>query len=186
MKKLFNSLLFVLAVSNAQAEGILDNTVFGVSLINQDINLAVNVSGNTVNVSDSGTGFGIYLDKYYKRKYRFNSALSYVGYDSFDLAEFSVSADYLIPLNQKISFFAGLSAGAGMQKYSDVNMSDASFGLIYGAQIGGIAYINSDLMLEAGYRQKFSNIETKVTGVSGIDAELDEVSEFYLNFLLMF
>lgn len=85
MKKLFNSLLFVLAVSNAQAEGILDNTVFGVSLINQDINLAVNVSGNTVNVSDSGTGFGIYLDKYYKRKYRFNSALSYVGYDSFDL-----------------------------------------------------------------------------------------------------
>lgn len=73
-----------------------------------------------------------------------------------------------------------------MQKYSDVNMSDASFGLIYGAQIGGIAYINSDLMLEAGYRQKFSNIETKVTGVSGIDAELDEVSEFYLNFLLMF
>lgn len=186
MKKLIFSLLFVLVTNNVQAEGILDDTVFGVSLIHQNVNLSVNDSATTVNTDESGTGFGIYLDKYYKRKYRFNSTFSYVGYDVFDLAELSVSADYLVPYNQQISFFAGLSAGAGMQKYTDSGIADASYGLTYGAQIGGIAYVNSHLMVESGYRHKLSNIKTDVLSASNMDITLDEVDELYLSLLLMF
>jgi len=79
-----------------------------------------------------------------------------------------------------------LSAGAGMQKYTDSGISDASYGLIYGVQIGGIAYMNSHLMVESGYRHKLSNIKTDVTSASSMDVTLDEIDELYLNFLLMF
>jgi len=186
MKKLISILFLSLFSSYAQASNMLDGAVFGVSLIRQDVNLAINASGGSIGRSESATGFGVYIDKYYKRKYRFNSTLSYVAYDSFDLAALTVSADHLVPLNQRVSFFAGLSGGAGLQKYSDVGISDASFGLLYGAEIGGIAYVNSNLMIESGYRKKFANIKTEVTSVSGMDVDLDEVSEFYFNFLLMF
>jgi len=99
MKKIICSLLFALTANNVQAESILDDTVFGVSLIHQNVNLSVNDSGTTVNTDESGTGFGVYLDKYYKRKYRFNSTFSYVGFVVFDLAELSFSADYLVLSN---------------------------------------------------------------------------------------
>ena len=186
MKQLLNSLLLVLAVNSVQAEGILDDTVFGMSIINQNVSSTINISGNAANVDDSGTGFGIYLDKYYKRTYRFNSTLSYVGYDLFDLAELSLSADYLVPLNQKISLFVGLSVGGGMQKYSDSGMSEASFGFMYGVEIGGIAYMNRNLMMELGYRQKNTSIETGVTSSSNSLATLDEIDELYLSFIVMF
>jgi len=186
MKKLICILLCLFFASSIQAASVLDNIVFGVSLIRQDVNLEINTSGSTVNRSESGTGLGVYIDKYYKRKLRFNSTFSYVGYDSFNLAELTVAADYLVPLNRKVSFFAGLSGGGGLQKFSDSGISDASLGLIYGAEIGGIAYVDSNLMLESGYRKKISNIKTEVTSVSGTNASLDEVNEFYFSFLLMF
>jgi len=186
MKKLISILFLSLFVSHTQAGNILDGAVFGVSLIRQDVNLAINIPGSGFSRNESATGIGVYLDKFYKRKYRFNSTLSYVAYDSFDLAELTVSADYLVPLNQRVSFYAGLTGGGGMQKYSDVGISDASFGLVYGAEIGGIVYVNSNLMIESGYRKKLSNITTEVTSVSGMVVDLDEINEFYFNFLLMF
>jgi len=186
MKKLISILFLSLFVSHTQASNILDGAVFGVSLIRQDVNLLINTPGSAFSRNESATGMGVYLDKYYKRKYRFNSTLSYVAYDSFDLTELTVSADYLIPLNQSVSFFAGLSGGGGLQKYSDAGISDASFGLVYGAEIGGIAYVNSNLMLESGYRKKLSNIDTEVTSVSGMVVDLDEINEFYFSFILMF
>ena len=186
MKKIIRILFLFLLSSSTQAGSILDDVVFGASLIKQDVNLTINSSGSAVNRNESGTGIGIYIDKYYKRQFRFNSTFSYVGYDSFDLSQLTVSADYLVPLNQKVSFFAGLSGGGGLQKYSDAGISDASFDLIYGAEIGAIAYVNSNLMVESGYRKKLSNIETEVTSVSGMSTALDEVSEFYFSFLLMF
>jgi len=186
MKKHISILLCLFVSNSTQAASFLDDVVFGVSLIRQDVNLEINTLDSTVNRSESGTGFGVYVDKYYKRKLRFNSTFSYVGYDSFNLAELTVSTDYLVPLNQKVSFFAGLSGGGGLQKFSDSGISDASLGLIYGAEIGGIAYVNSNLMLESGYRTKLSNIKTEVTSVSGMNTALDEVNEFYFSFLLMF
>ena len=186
MKKLISILFLSLFVSHTQAGNILDGAVFGVSLIRQDVNLAIDIQGSAVSSNESATGMGVYIDKYYKRKFRLNSTLSYVAYDSFDLAALTVSADRLIPLNQRVSFFAGLSGGAGMQKYNDVGISDASFGLVYGVEIGGIAYVNSNLMIESGYRKKLSNIKTEVTSVSGMVVDLDEVNEFYFSFLLMF
>ena len=97
-----------------------------------------------------------------------------------------MSADYLVPLNQTVSLFAGLTGGPGLQKYSDAGISDASLGLVYGAEIGGIAYVNSNLMIESGYRRKLSNMKTEVTSISGMNSALDEVNEFYFSFLLMF
>jgi len=186
MKKIIGILLFSLSVSHAQAKGILDDVVLGVSLIRQDVNLTISASGSSIDRSESATGFGVYIDKYYKRKLRFNSTLSYVAYDIFDLTALTVSADYLVPLNQKVSFFAGLTGGPGLQKYSDTGISDASLGLVYGAEIGGIAYVSSNLMIESGYRRKLSNMKTEVTSISGMNSALDEVNEFYFSFLLMF
>ena len=186
MKKLISVLFLSLFFSHAHAGSVLDDVVFGVSLIRQDVNLQINSPGSKVSLNESATGFGVYVDKYYKKKYRFNSTLNYVAYDLFDLVGLTVSADYLVPLNQEVSFFAGLSGGAGMQKYNDVSISDASFGLVYGAEIGAIAYVNSNLMIESGYRKKLSNIKTEVKSASDMEAELEEINEFYFNFLLMF
>jgi len=184
MNKIVSVFTLVFASFAAQAESILDNTMFGVSVINQDVNVAVKLAGTTVNVEESGTGFGVYLDKYHQGKYRFNTTLSYVGYDAFDFASMTVAADYLVPYNKQLSFFAGVSAGGGMQQYADMSLADASSGLLYGAQLGGIAYLNKELMLEVGYRQRIVNVETDID--SGGTTLVDEQSELYLSFLLMF
>ena len=53
MKKLISILLFSLSVSHVHAEGILDDDVFGVSLIQQDVNLTISASGGAVGRSES-------------------------------------------------------------------------------------------------------------------------------------
>ena len=186
MIRFISGLFFVLASCNLYAESFLDNAIFGVSVINQDINLEVKQPGNTLNLTESGTGVGVYLDKYYAGKYRFNSTISYVAYDEFDLASLSLSADYLVPFNKELSFFVGVSGGAGMQQHAEQSVSDASVGLIYGVQLGGIAYLSKQVMAEIGYRQKSANIVTDVTAANITETVINEVDEIYLSLLLMF
>lgn len=170
--------------SALHAENFLDNTILGVAFISQNVD--TEISGTGVTTSESGSGLGIYLDKYYKRKYRFNGTLSYITYDDFDITQLMVSADYLMPVNSSISFFGGGSIGGAIQTYSDASLSDSAIGLVYGVQLGAIGYISKNLMLEAGYRLRPTNIETDIVTSPGTTATVDDLSETYISILLMF
>ena len=177
--------LFLLLTSiNVNAENFMDNTILGIAFINQTVD--IEVTGTTLTGSDSGSGLGIYLDKYYKRIYRFNGTLSYVTYDDFDISQLMVSADYLLPISPEISFFGGAAVGGALQKYSDASVSDAALGLVYGVQTGAIAYINNNIMLELGYRLRPTSIETDVENIPGAVVTINDLSETYISLLLMF
>jgi len=186
MKKVILIFSMLLISKNINAEGVFDNTIFGVSFISQSVDIEVTTTGTVTESTDSGSGFGLYLDKYYKKKFRFNSTLSYIGYDTFDIAQLMFSADYLLPVNSRISFFGGVAAGGALQKYSDVGAGDSALGAVYGVQLGGIAFINDNLMLELGYRLRpSSGIETEVVNTDSIISVTD-LSEVYFGILLMF
>ncbi|RDH81165.1 MAG: hypothetical protein DIZ80_13695 [endosymbiont of Galathealinum brachiosum] len=179
------AIFFILLLSTkANAEGFFDNTIFGIAFINQNVDIEV-TGTNAGSFSDSGSGLGLYLDKYYKKKYRFNSTLSYVTYDTFDITELIFSADYLVPVSPQISFFGGAALGGALQTFSDSSASDGALGAVYGVQLGGIVFINNNLMLEAGYRLRPTSIETEITGSTDI-VTIDDLSETYISLLLMF
>lgn len=179
-------ILVLLISKNTYAEGVFDNTIFGVAFLSQSADIEVTTPGSVVTDSESGSGVGLYLDKYYKRKYRFNSTLSYVTYDNFDIYQLMFSADYLIPVNGRISLFGGVAAGGALQTYSDSSATDGALGAVYGAQLGGIVYINDSLMLELGYRLRpTSGIETEIVNTGTITSVTD-LSETYFSILLMF
>ena len=187
MKKYISLLALFLLPAIASAGSFFDGSIFGVTAISQNADLEVSSPGSaTLTSSESGTGFGIYLDKYYKKKYRLNGTWSYVGYDNFDISELTVAADYLIPLNSDITFFGGVAAGGALQKFSDAGVGDSALGLVYGVQLGGIAYLNKHLMLELGYRFRPANVETEVESLTDTIITVTDLSETYLSLLLMF
>jgi len=186
MKKLISILAFMLLSAPAYAESLLDNTILGIAFINQDADIKISGPTTSASVSESGSGFGIYLDKYHKRKYRFNGTLSYITYDDFDVMQAMLSADYLIPVNGTVTFFAGASGGGALQQYSDASFSDSSLGFVYGAQAGAIAYINKNIMLELGYRARPTSIETEIESSPGTTTTVEDMSETYFSVLLMF
>ena len=184
MKKI-STVLFLFFISiNVNAENFMDNTILGIAFINQTVD--IEATGTTVTGSDSGSGIGVYLDKYYNKIYRFNGTLSYVSYDDFDISQLMVSADYLFPVSPEISFFGGVAIGGALQKYTDASVSDAALGLVYGVQTGAIAYINDNIMLELGYRLRPTSIETDVTSIPGTVVTINDLSETYISLLLMF
>ncbi len=176
----------VFVSANVSAENLFDNSIVGIAFINQDVDIKVSGAGSSVTGSDSGSGLGLYLDKYYKKKYRLNGTLSYISYDDFDIIQFMTSADYLIPFNPQLSFFSGVAIGGALQKYSDASIGDAALGVVYGVQAGGIVFINDSLMLELGYRMRPTNIETDISTLPGTVTTIDDLSETYISLLLMF
>lgn len=188
MKKLISILAFMLLSTStpAYAESILDNSILGIAFISQDADIKISGPTTSANVSESGSGFGIYLDKYYKRTYRFNGTFSYITYDDFDVVQAMFSGDYLIPINGTVTMFAGAAAGGAMQQYSDASFSDSSLGFVYGMQAGAIAYINKNLMLELGYRARPTSIETEIESSPGTTTTVEDMSETYFSVLLMF
>lgn len=184
MKKIYVMIIMMMLSTNALSEGFFDNTIFGVAFINQNVDIEV-TGTNAGTFSDSGSGLGLYLDKYYKKTYRFNGTLSYVTYDTFDITELIFSADYLVPVSPQISLFGGAALGGALQKYSDSSASDGALGAVYGVQLGGIVFINNNLMLEVGYRLRPTSIETEITGSTDI-VTIDDLSETYISLLLMF
>ncbi|MCW9012189.1 MAG: hypothetical protein OQL06_00285 [Gammaproteobacteria bacterium] len=181
--------ILAFSINNAYASDLMDelfsNLIYGVAVINQSVDITMQSPGSSVTTSEDGTGFGIFADKYYRGKYRFNGSFNYVDYDNFYIDTLTASADYLFPYNANITFFTGATVGAGMQVYSDSSIGDASIGLIYGVQLGGIAYINKNLMLELGYRLRPTDMETEFAATGAVGT-VDELSETYLSILLMF
>jgi len=172
--------------TNVNAESFFDNTIIGVTFINQSVDIEVTGPGSIGLGSDTGSGFGLYLDKYYKQKYRFNSTLSFISYDAFDITQLMVSADYLFPMNPQVSLFSGASLGAAAQKYTESSVTDSAVGAVYGVQAGAIVFINDNLMLEAGYRLRPTSIETDIASSPGTVSTIDDLSETYISLLLMF
>ena len=83
MKKLITTLILLSLTTPLQAEGFFKDALYGVAIINQNIDLKFNDGTTTSTSSDSATGIGVYLDKYYKRTYRLNGTWSYIPYDDF-------------------------------------------------------------------------------------------------------
>lgn len=176
-------------INNASADNLMDelfsNLHFGVTVIDQGVDTSIRSATSKVTTSENGNGFGIFADKYYRGKYRFNAAFSYVDYTDFNIRCLTASADYLFPYSNNITFFAGATTGAVVQAYSDDNLNYTTMGLIYGIQFGGIAYASKNLMLELGYRLRPVDLETDLDHIAST-ATVDQVSETYFSFLMMF
>ena len=189
LRSFFAACILGLSINTASASELMDelfsNLLIGVAVIDQSADVTISNGTTSTTTSEDGSGFGIFADKYYKGKYRFNGTFNYVDYDDFYIASIIAGADYLIPYNANITFFAGGAAGFAMQSYSDASVTDSSMGLVYGVQAGGIGYVNKNLMLELGYRLRPTDLETdfETTGATGT---VDELSEMYLSILLMF
>lgn len=193
MKKLptlLNSLLLtvflVTPFTVSAAEGLLDELSFGVSVVRQESSLSLTTAGNNIRYTDDATGIELYAEHYHLGKYRYKGSLAHIGYDGFDITELTVAADYLIPMDQQFSLFAGGAAGVAVQQFSDTGLSDSSSGLVYGVQLGGIYYLNKYFMAELGYRLRQASLKSEVAGASNSRIELDQLDEIYISLLLMF
>ena len=184
MKKIYVIIFMLMLSANARSESFFDNTIIGIAFINQNVDIEI-TGTNAGAFSDSGSGLGLYLDKYYNKIYRFNGTLSHVTYELFDITELMFSADYLVPVSPEISLFAGAALGGALHKFSDSSASDGALGAVYGVQFGGIIFINNNLMLEAGYRLRPTSIETEITATADT-LTIDDLSETYISLLLMF
>lgn len=156
---------------------------YGIMFISQSVD--VTNSATTTTSSESGSGIGIYADKFYQNQYRFNGTLSYVSYDNFMITSLTAAADYLYPINANVALFAGVAAGGAGQKYSGSSFSDMSMALVYGAQLGGIMFVSDNLMLELGYRLRMTSLETEITTPASTDS-IDELNETYLSLIISF
>jgi len=174
---------FLLLSNTSQA----DQLFYGIALISQQLTQDVTVisTASTTTVKDTGSGLGFYADYYYKGSYRFNGTLSYVDYDDFNTISLTASADYLIPVDSRLTFFAGVSAGGAGMKFNSSSVSDMSLGTVYGLQAGAIAFLPNGLMLELGYRLRSANIETDIVNPTATST-VDELNETYLNFVIRF
>lgn len=91
-----------------------------------------------------------------------------------------------MPLSRQFSLFAGVSSGAAVQQFPEAGVSDSSFGLLYGGQLGGIYYLNKHFMAEMGYRLRLTSLKTEVNDVNNSRIEFDQLDEMYISLLVMF
>ena len=183
--KINSILILFLLVSSpvpSLADYFKDKYIVGAAYIRQNADL----KADRAEASDTGNGFGVYLDKYVKHQYRLNSSLGYIRYSDFDITEIVFSADYLFPVRHSISAFAGASIGLGTQKYHDASISDSATGSIYGVQLGAIKYINNSYLLEMGLRQRNANIKTKIESTPVSENRIESLNEAYISVLFMF
>lgn len=166
-------------------ENFFDNLSYGVILISQSVDVTVDDGTTSVTDSESGSGIGIYADKFVRGQYRYNGTLSYVSYDDFTITSLTVGADYLMPMSSSFALFGGVAAGGAGQKYSDAGFGDMALGLVYGAQLGGILFVSDNLMLELGYRLRLTDLETEIT-TPAATTTIDELSETYLSLVISF
>ncbi len=177
---LFSLLLALSLPTNA------GDLMYGIAVINQDVDISIDTgSGTPVTTTEDGSGYGVFADMYYRSTYRFNGAVSYVDYTDFYIISATASADYLIPINDRFTFFAGVTGGAISQKYSDSSISDIALSYLAGAQLGGIMVAGKHLMVELGYRQRATNLETELTNLSAT-ATVEEITETYISLNIIF
>ena len=172
--------LLLLLTGNCHAEKLF----WGISAISQQVDLTINNGTTSSTNTDDGTGFGIYADMYHKNKYRFNGAVSYIDYTNFAITSVTASADYLVPVNTQATFFIGATAGSAGQVYSGAGVSDSAFAGLYGIQTGAIMLLGNNIILEAGYRLRFTSLETEFTGTT-TTITVDELNETYLSLTIL-
>lgn len=158
---------------------------YGIGVINQEVDITVSGNGSTNTDSDSSSGLAVFADMYYQGIYRFNGTVSYVDYTNFYTLSATASADYLIPYDNRITFFAGVTGGGISQVYSDSSVSDMAISYLAGVQLGGIWLATDHIMVELGYRQRSTNLETDVTATNQV-VTVDKVSESYLSVNFIF
>jgi hypothetical protein len=179
-KALYLSLLLAISLPVQAA-----NLLYGIAVINQDVDVSVSSGGTTLTSTEDGSGFGVFADMYYRGTYRFNGTVSYVDYTDFYIISATASADYLIPINDRFTLFAGVTAGGISQKYSDSSVSDMALSYLGGVQLGGIMVAGEHVMVELGFRQRFTDLETDLTSQAAV-ATVDEITETYISLNLMF
>ena len=169
-----------------EEESFFSNMSLGLVFIGQSVDVTNKNGATSTTKSESGSGIGIYADKYIDGNYRLNGTLSYVSYDNFIITSLTASADYIVPLNPSFALFGGLAAGGAGQKYSNSSFSDMSLAMVYGAQLGGIVFISDNLMLELGYRLRLTNLETEISTAPGTTETIDQLNETYLSLVVSF
>ena len=182
MKTILKLILLTGFSSPLHAGYFQDNYLFGASYIHQYADL----KAERGSAAETGNGFAVYLDTYIKHQYRINSSLGYIHYNAFDITELVFSADYLIPIKTSYSAFAGVALGVASQKYKDTTLSNAASGSIYGTQIGIIKYINNSRLLEVGFRQRNTDIQTDIDSIPVSKITLQSMNEAYISVLFMF
>lgn len=166
-------------------EPFFSNLSYGIMFISQSVDVTNNTGTTSTTGSETGSGIGIYADKFYQNQYRFNGTLSYVSYDNFIITSLTAAADYLYPINANVALFGGVAAGGAGQKYSSSSFSDMSMALVYGAQLGGIMFVSDNLMLELGYRLRMTSLETEIITPASTE-NIDQMNETYLSLIISF
>ena len=179
IKKLIPLITLFFITLNVQAAGIL----YGVTALSQNLDISYD-TGTTQ--SEDGSGIGIYGDKYYRGTYRLSGAINYISYDNFTTLSATISADYLIPMNPMFTLFAGATAGTMGQKYDDASFSDMAMSYLVGIQFGGIVMASQNVMIEGGYRLRYTDLETEITGPPLVTATIEEFDETYLSITFLF
>lgn len=168
------------------AERFLDDLSFGVSILRQESSLTLTTADNNIHFTDDATGIEFYAEHYHLGKYRYKGSLVHIAYDGFNISELVIAADKLIPLNPQLSLFVGGAVGTAFQKFTGIDLSRSSSGLVYGAQLGGIYYLNKHFMTELGYRLRMTSLTTRVNDANKSSIEFDQLDELYISLLLMF
>ena len=177
-------LLLLLAIPvSASANYFKDKTLYGAAIIKQTAAYESSIAGKK---SDNGSGFGLYLERYYDLTYRLNATLSYLNYSDFNVTGLTGSADYYIPVIPDTSLFVGAALGGAVQKYNDGSFNSSAVGLVYGVQLGAIQYINENYLIELGYRLRLTDLTTSDPLVSNVKTSINELNEFYFSVLYMF
>ncbi len=193
MKKIYSlsnllllTLLLVAPSTVLSADSFLYELSFGVSVLRQESSITLTTAGNRIRYTDDATGIEFYAENYHQGKYRYKGSFAHIAYDGFDITELVVAADYLMPVSPQLSLFAGGSTGIAFQRFPDAGLSESSSGLLYGAQLGGIYYLNKHFMAEMGYRLRLTSLKIEVNGTNNSLIEFDQLNETYISLLLMF
>lgn len=174
MKKI---ILAVMLTSTLMAAG--NEDYFGLSAGKASSNFTAKANPGYVWLGDTNSKDAAYnftLGHYYGEKERVSATYTYVkseaGVDASDAL--TVGYDFILPLAEQLSIYAGPSVGYTRLKYDGgTNLS----GFHYGAQAGGIVKVAKNIEIEAGYRYL---LETGNSSTVEGKVELDNVGLWYI------
>ena len=183
MKFLLKALMLCAISLPVYASGLLDNLRYGIALVNQNETLELKSGGTVASASHSSSGFALFAEKYYRKKFRFSGSLGLTSHPGNKIINATLSADYLYPIDGRTALFGGLAAGGAGQQYDGSSLTDMSMGLVYGAQLGALFYINHYLSIDLGYRLRISSLKSEVTGTSDTITATG-LDELYVGFVI--